>query len=312
MGSSSVAPRVRSRASLPPGRCFLGQRADRTAGHGSASGLDALRRTPRRHRAPPRLTRGPRPHPRSTHRTAAPHRVEGHGGSARRPRVVTPAPRAPHPRRGPVSPPDRRAAGLGCSPCSSSRSRSPRRRRGPRGPLVSLAGVASERRKNPGGAGLAVCVGLPAPGPRGGLRRPVRRLRALSPAARGTTCSLVSGTDEHGTPVMVAADSEGSRYREVADFYNRAPRGLPPPRVHLRLLHAHDDAATTRGSPRTCSRRCTSTARSSSSPSSSRSPRPPATRCPTATSRARARSAATPRRAATSATTAATSSTRPI
>jgi methionyl-tRNA synthetase len=30
----------------------------------------------------------------------------------------------------------------------------------------------------------------------------------------------VSGTDEHGTPVMVAAEQEGKSYRELADFYN--------------------------------------------------------------------------------------------
>ena len=41
---------------------------------------------------------------------------------------------------------------------------------------------------------------------------------------KGNDVLAVSGTDEHGTPVMVAADSEGKSYREVADFYNRAHR----------------------------------------------------------------------------------------
>src|SRR5881275_2976504 len=41
---------------------------------------------------------------------------------------------------------------------------------------------------------------------------------------RGNDVLAVSGTDEHGTPVMVAADQEGKSYREVADFYNRAHR----------------------------------------------------------------------------------------
>jgi methionyl-tRNA synthetase len=41
---------------------------------------------------------------------------------------------------------------------------------------------------------------------------------------KGNDVLAVSGTDEHGTPVMVAADSEGMSYREVADFYNRAHR----------------------------------------------------------------------------------------
>jgi len=37
---------------------------------------------------------------------------------------------------------------------------------------------------------------------------------------RGNDVLMVSGTDEHGTPVMVAADREGKSYAEVADFYN--------------------------------------------------------------------------------------------
>ncbi|HET7129828.1 MAG TPA: methionine--tRNA ligase [Gaiellaceae bacterium] len=41
---------------------------------------------------------------------------------------------------------------------------------------------------------------------------------------KGNDVLAVSGTDEHGTPVMVAADVEGRSYREVADFYNRAHR----------------------------------------------------------------------------------------
>ena len=40
----------------------------------------------------------------------------------------------------------------------------------------------------------------------------------------GNDVLAVSGTDEHGTPVMVAADREGKSYREIADFYNRAHR----------------------------------------------------------------------------------------
>ncbi len=37
---------------------------------------------------------------------------------------------------------------------------------------------------------------------------------------RGDDVLMVSGTDEHGTPIMIAADSEGRSYRAVADFYN--------------------------------------------------------------------------------------------
>jgi methionyl-tRNA synthetase len=37
---------------------------------------------------------------------------------------------------------------------------------------------------------------------------------------RGNDVLMVSGTDEHGTPVMVAADRESRSYRETADHYN--------------------------------------------------------------------------------------------
>jgi methionyl-tRNA synthetase len=41
---------------------------------------------------------------------------------------------------------------------------------------------------------------------------------------RGDHVLMVSGTDEHGTPIMVAADQEGRSYRETADHYNRIIR----------------------------------------------------------------------------------------
>ena len=37
---------------------------------------------------------------------------------------------------------------------------------------------------------------------------------------RGDDVLMVSGTDEHGTPIMVAAGQSGQSYREVADFYS--------------------------------------------------------------------------------------------
>src|SRR5665811_643652 len=37
---------------------------------------------------------------------------------------------------------------------------------------------------------------------------------------RGNDVLMVSGTDEHGTPVMVAAEKEGLSSRELADRYN--------------------------------------------------------------------------------------------
>ena len=41
---------------------------------------------------------------------------------------------------------------------------------------------------------------------------------------RGNDVLMVSGTDEHGTPVMVVADSEGVSPRETADKYNQLAR----------------------------------------------------------------------------------------
>jgi methionyl-tRNA synthetase len=41
---------------------------------------------------------------------------------------------------------------------------------------------------------------------------------------KGSDVLMVSGTDEHGTPVMVAADSEGITPREAAEKYNRVIR----------------------------------------------------------------------------------------
>jgi methionyl-tRNA synthetase len=41
---------------------------------------------------------------------------------------------------------------------------------------------------------------------------------------KGNDVLMVSGTDEHGTPVMVAADREHKSYSEIADYYNAAFR----------------------------------------------------------------------------------------
>jgi len=41
---------------------------------------------------------------------------------------------------------------------------------------------------------------------------------------RGDQVLMVSGTDEHGTPAMVAADREGLSPREAVDRYSRAIR----------------------------------------------------------------------------------------
>ncbi len=41
---------------------------------------------------------------------------------------------------------------------------------------------------------------------------------------KGNDVLMVSGTDEHGTPTMVAADKEGKSYAEIGDYYNAACR----------------------------------------------------------------------------------------
>src|SRR5438128_6405225 len=41
---------------------------------------------------------------------------------------------------------------------------------------------------------------------------------------RGNRVLMASGTDEHGTPVMVVADDEGVSPRELADRYNQLIR----------------------------------------------------------------------------------------
>src|SRR5437899_9741823 len=41
---------------------------------------------------------------------------------------------------------------------------------------------------------------------------------------KGNEVLMVSGTDEHGTPVMVAADRAGLTTREIADHYNELIR----------------------------------------------------------------------------------------
>ena len=90
---------------------------------------------------------------------------------------------------------------------------------------------------------------------------------------KGNDVLMVSGTDEHGTPVMVSADRNGVSPRELADRNNELIRDRPAqPRDLVRLLHAHDDAQPLRGSRRTSSARSTTRAISSSRRRSARSP----------------------------------------
>ena len=58
----------------------------------------------------------------------------------------------------------------------------------------------------------------------------------------GDKVLMVSGTDEHGTPITVAADAEGITPREIADRNNRIIVERPgQPRAQLRPVHPDDD-----------------------------------------------------------------------
>src|SRR5438270_11984812 len=53
----------------------------------------------------------------------------------------------------------------------------------------------------------------------------------------GNNVLMVSGTDEHGTPILVQADNKGVPPRELADRYNRAiADGLQQPGLAYHLL----------------------------------------------------------------------------
>ena len=127
---------------------------------------------------------------------------------------------------------------------------------------------------------------------------------------KGNDVLMVSGSDEHGTPVMVSADREGVTPRELADRIQR-----PDPRGLRRLGMTYDcfTRTTTRNHYavvqdmfRTLYEKgflIEQTTLGAISPATGRT-------FPTATSKGPVRSAVTARHAATSATTAATSSTR--
>ena len=69
---------------------------------------------------------------------------------------------------------------------------------------------------------------------------------------------MVSGTDEHGTPILVAADKEGVSARDLADKNNAViVAGPARPRAVLRPLHAHHDRQPLPRRCRRCSAPCT-------------------------------------------------------
>ncbi len=127
---------------------------------------------------------------------------------------------------------------------------------------------------------------------------------------RGHDVLMVSGTDEHGTPILVQADAEGLTAAEAAAKYNRI---IVEDLDALGLSYDLFTRTTTGNHYKTVQELFTTlygTGTSCRRRRSARSARRRVARCRTGTSRARARIAGSTRRAATSATTAGASSTR--
>ena len=72
---------------------------------------------------------------------------------------------------------------------------------------------------------------------------------------------MVSGTDEHGTPILVQAEKEGVTPQELADRYNRViVEDLHRARAVATTCSPGPRPATTTRSRRSCSGPCTATA----------------------------------------------------
>ena len=71
---------------------------------------------------------------------------------------------------------------------------------------------------------------------------------------------MVSGTDEHGTPILVEAEKEGVSPRELADRYNRViAEDLRRAGALVRPVHPHHDPQPLRGRAGAVPARCTAT-----------------------------------------------------
>ena len=72
---------------------------------------------------------------------------------------------------------------------------------------------------------------------------------------------MVSGTDEHGTPILVEAEKEGVTPRELADRYNRViVEDLRRARAVVRPVHPDDHPQPLRGRAGAVPPACTATA----------------------------------------------------
>ena len=154
--------------------------------HGArfADGYDGCRRrTTRRVRQPRGVVASVAADARASRsRPADPRRAGGRRATRRR----HASPRAGRPSHGPVGADlGRVGSGSCCSPALAARSLRRRRRAEARSYHWPSWRRAEE---DPRGAGVALCVGPPAPGARGGLRRAVRRRSRAITASRATTC----------------------------------------------------------------------------------------------------------------------------
>ena len=161
--------------------------------------------------------------------------------------------------------------------------------------------------QDPRRRGMAVRERPPAHRSCGGLRRPAD-IFARYHRLRGNDVLMVSGTDEHGTPIMVTADKRASPHVSWSTATTGSSGTTCAVWGSRTTCSRGRRRSTTTVSCGTCFARSGSTASSSSRRPSGRSPPPRGRRFPTATWRAPARSAGSPMPAATSATTAATSS----
>ena len=106
---------------------------------------------------------------------------------------------------------------------------------------------------------------------------------------------MVSGTDEHGTPILIAADEAGVSAQELADTNHRLiAEDLCALGVSYDLYTRTTTAQPHRRGAGAVPRASTPTATSWNGRRTARSRRPPDAPCPTATSRAPARSAGPP------------------
>ena len=92
-----------------------------------------------------------------------------------------------------------------------------------RDPLVSLAPMSNGRKKILVAPAWPYAAGHRHLGHVAGFGVP-SDVFARYHRLRGNDVLMVSGTDEHGTPVMVVGDREGKSPGEVADYYNQSFR----------------------------------------------------------------------------------------